>query len=154
MTLQEEGVPTPPAASPEKGPDEPQRPGRPAPLTLTGDRAYRHVFVRVYGRPLSLTYSQFTLLVRLILARGTTPTGFVGEDDPFLPVAVWRLRKAMGGAAGGEVGKTLVETGAGGQYRLGVPATAVALEPSCSELVPLRFLTAEHLEALRRLCSP
>jgi hypothetical protein len=120
------------------------------PLTLSGDRANRHVLVRVHGRPLPVSFSQFTLLVRLVIARGTTPTGFVGDADTFHSVAVWRLRKAIDGVAGPGAGKRLVQTGAGEEYRLAIPATSVALEPSCSELVPIHFLTAEQLRSLRR----
>ena len=126
----------------------------PPPLTLTGERADGHVLVRVHGLPLPVSFSPFALLVRLILARGTTATGFVRDADTVHPVAVWRLRQAVDGVAGPGAGKRLVQTGAGEEYRLAVPAAAVALEPSCADLVPLRFLTAEQLEALRRVCGP
>jgi hypothetical protein len=122
----------------------------PPPLTLSGERANRHVLVRVHGQPLRVTYSQFTLLVKLVIARGTTPTGFVGNAGTVHSVAVWRLRKAIDGVAGPGAGKRLVETGAGEEYRLTIPATSVALEPSCSELVPIHLLTAEQLRLLQR----
>jgi hypothetical protein len=121
-------------------------------LVLTGERANRQVVVRLDDQPLALTYSQFALLVRLIIARGTTRTGFVEDADSAYAVAVCRLRKALDRVTGRGTGRTLIQTGAGEEYRLGVPVTCVALEPSCAELLTAGLLTAEELQELRRLC--
>jgi hypothetical protein len=104
-------------------------------LVLTGERSNRRVFVRLYGKQVKLTYSQFVVLARLVIARGTTPTGFIKDAEGVYPVAVWRLRTAIDQGLGREAGQSLVETGTGEEYRLGIPITHVALEPSCSELV-------------------
>jgi hypothetical protein len=121
-------------------------------LVLTGERSNRRVFVRFNGKQVKVTYSQFVVLVRLVIARGATPTGFIKDADSIHPVAVWRLRTALDQGLGREAGKSLVETGAGEEYRLGIPIRQVALEPSCSELLQIGFLTAQQLEELRRLC--
>src|SRR5262249_26706406 len=128
---------------------------RPCPiLVLTGERSNRHIVLRIHGKALEVTYSQFTLLVQLVIARGTTLTGFIKDADSFHPAAVWRLRAAIDQVLGRGVGKSLIETGAGEEYRLGIPVTYVAIELSYSELVRTGFLTAEQLKELRRLCRP
>jgi hypothetical protein len=124
----------------------------PAP-TLTGERRNGHVPFRVHDRPLWLSYSHFCRLVRLVIARGLTESGFVADPDVLYPEAVCRLRLGIDEAAGPGTGAILIETGFGREYRLGIPVSEAALGPEFAELAGRGVLTVEEVAMLRELCQ-
>jgi hypothetical protein len=124
------------------------------PLVLTGERRDGHVLVRVGDQPLWLSYGHLCRLVRLVIAQGLTPSGFVADPDVLYPQGVCRLRKAIDEAVGPGAGGALIETGVGREYRLAVPAREVALGPQFPELFRLGLVTEEELAKLQTLCRP
>jgi hypothetical protein len=122
-------------------------------IVFTGERRNKRHLVRVYDRALMLTGGEMGLLVRLVLARGTTPAGFLAER----PLAIHRLRQKCAGASGRDGKPALIETGCGQEYRLALereelPAR-IAIEPGFFELVDLGVLTKGQAGALRRQCG-
>jgi hypothetical protein len=124
------------------------------PLVLTGERRDGHVLVRVRDQPLWLSYGHLCRLIRLVLARGLTPSGYVADPDVLYPQGVCRLRKAIDEAVGPGAGGAFIETGVGCEYRLAVPAREVALGPAFPELSRLGLVTAEELAKLQEFCRP
>jgi len=108
-----------------------------------------------------LTYSQFSTLIDLIVARGTSPSGFVTaaslEVLEISPVTISRLRNALDQAIGSGTGRELVETGCAEEYRLAIPAdalrTQVVVEAGFFELELIGLITPQQAAALRRICT-
>jgi hypothetical protein len=121
-------------------------------LTLTGERRNGHLLVRVADRPLWLSCGHLQRLVRLVIARGLTSGGFVGDPDVLYPEAVCRLRRAIDVVLGPGVGKVLIETGVGREYRLAIPVARVVLDPTFADLAGLGLLTPGELSELEGLC--
>jgi hypothetical protein len=120
-------------------------------LLLTGERADGRLTVIVSDKPVTLSCNQFRMLVHLILARGSSATGFLANPRAFYPEAVCRLRKAIDRGAGHGVGRALIETGAGSEYRLALPLDKVALKVCSHELADARVLATDELVALQNL---
>jgi hypothetical protein len=123
-------------------------------LTFTGERRNRRLLVRIHAKSLWVSYGPFCGLVRLVLARGQTQSGFVTDPDVLYPVAVYRLRRAIDEAVEPGAGTTLIETGLGAEYRLAVPITDVALAPDFLEIAGVGVLAADELANLQGLCGP
>jgi hypothetical protein len=112
------------------------------------------LLVLVHGKPVWVSYGNFCGLVRLVLARGQTQSGFVADPDLLYPVAVCRLRRALDEAVGPGAGDTLIERGLKGEYRLSIPVTCVALAPDFEEIAGVGVLTADELAQLQGFCGP
>jgi hypothetical protein len=93
-------------------------------LALTGERQRGRYQVLVCGTPVYLTYSMLNVLVSLVIARGTSQTGFL----PVSRITIRRLRKAIDEATGRGTGRSLIETGCGEEYRLAIPASRPATD--------------------------
>jgi hypothetical protein len=119
-------------------------------LTLSGQRKQRRLVAFVNDIPLELSYGQFRILVRLILARGKGGTGFVADQHALYPEAIRRLRRVMD-RAGPNLGNTLIETGAISEYRLGIDLAEVSIKKCCLELQQSGVLGAVEIEGLQKL---
>jgi hypothetical protein len=107
--------------------------------------------VLLRGRQLPVTYTEYNLLVELILSRrDPAAAGFANAKSyPFVSrVAVCRLRRAIDDILGPRAGLELIATGAGEEYRLNLTPDEIAIHPSMNELLPLRVLAPTDVEAL------
>lgn len=89
-------------------------------LTLTGECDRRRTLVLVAGRQAWLSERPFEALCRLAAAR-LDGAGFRREA----PLTIRRLRETFDLVGGEGTGARLIETGAGGRYRLALEASSI-----------------------------
>jgi hypothetical protein len=126
-------------------------------LLLTGHRMYRKYLVLVLGIPVFLTFRQFEELLDLVDARLTTATGFRHvprdqTDHEFVRLQIHRLRKAIDGYTAAGTGHALIQTGAGTEYRLAMPAEDIAVDGTFYEL-PSGIVPVGLAASLRQRCT-
>ncbi len=147
MSLHRSAHARPPLKRPDTGADTAALPR----FTLSGDRRKDHFQIDIDGEGVELTHAALKAFVKLIVARGSTGSGFVHVPR----VTVHRLRQALDHAFG-ELGDRLIETGCREEYRLTLHPDQlhehVALEPSFFELEELQVFSKDQAAALHRLC--
>jgi hypothetical protein len=123
-------------------------------LLLTSERLSRRHVVVLHDHVLFLTSALFNTLAELIIARGTSLNAGFASGEQFLSVSrvpVCRLRREIDQAVGAGVGRQVVESGAGEEYRLALQLEDVALDGGIDELVRLGVLSAHQLTQLKAL---
>ena len=128
---------------------------KPAPepaIIFTGERRNSHFQVLLYGQEAKLTAAALNLLVALVLSRADSGTGFMQAH----PLDIFRLRRSMD-AAGRGLGKKLIETGGGEEYRLTICLEKVPLEVTITssflELIDLKVVSRTVANKLCAVCD-
>ena len=121
-------------------------------IVFSGERSENHYVVAVSDKPIQLTHACLEALVELVLARQKSVTGYV----PISRVCIRRLRESLNGA-GPNLGRMLIETGCGEEYRLRLPkdslAKEISVDPSFLELGRMGALCQEQVEQLARFAE-
>jgi hypothetical protein len=116
-------------------------------LLLTGRRRHDRFRADVDGAPVWLPHASFKALVKLVVARFRSNSGFATINR----LTIHRLRKALG-----KRGKELIAIGSGEEYFLTIrkarAAEQVGGAPCFFELVERHFVSAEDAEVLREHC--
>src|SRR5262245_27419696 len=122
-------------------------------ITVTGTRVGDLFRVALRGASISLTFNSFEALINLTIARANGGSGFVEIKK----MTIRRLRAAIDRSLGDGVGKTLIETGSGEEYRLAIPKKnlrkRVRLTACFFELSKIGLLSEADSEAMRRACG-
>ena len=117
-------------------------------VILTGNRGRKQYRVDVDGQSLWLSCASLIALVDLLCARIQSDAGY----RELTRSTVHRLRQDLG-----EVGRNLIETGDGCEYRIAIPKAKirdrVSLSPSFFKLVGLAVLSQEQADTLRKACG-
>lgn len=88
-------------------------------LVVTDERSRGRYLVTLNHSSVLLSYGQFQLLLELIKTRNKKRgRGYFQNPTTAYPAAVFRLRKSIDQALGKGMGKEIIETGAGSEYRL------------------------------------
>lgn len=88
-------------------------------LVVTNERSRGRYLVKLDDKTLRLSHGQQQLLMELIKTRNNSRgRGYFADAAVAYPAAVCRLRKLIDEALGAGVGKEIIETGAGSEYRL------------------------------------
>jgi hypothetical protein len=119
-------------------------------IVLTGSRHDDHFRVLLDGKASMLPYASFSVIVELICARVLSDSGFLATARS----TIYRLRKTLQSTVG--VGKRLIETGSGEEYRLTIPKSELQARvgaTSCFfDLVARNLITEKQAEILRKYC--
>ena len=122
-------------------------------ILITGTRVGDQFRVAVRGVAISLTFGSFKALIDLTMARANGDSGFVQIEK----MTIRRLRAALDKFLGDGVGKTLIETGSGEEYRLAIPKSKlrarVRLTACFFELAKIGLISEDDSEAMRRACG-
>jgi hypothetical protein len=121
-------------------------------IQLSGERAHNRYHLEVNTAVVKVTHSALRTLVRLVIARGVTGTGFLSAP----PATVHRLRQAVDRVSQRPASSSLIETGCRQEYRLAIPreelGQRVVLRPDFFELEDLGVLTKDQGLQLRQFC--
>jgi hypothetical protein len=116
-------------------------------IVFTGRRLDDHFRVDVNGDSVWLPGASFKALVKLVVARIRSESGFATISR----LTIHRLRKSLG-----TCGKQLIVIGSGEEYRMTIPKTKIAdrvsVAPCFLELEERRIVPKEDLELLRKVC--
>jgi hypothetical protein len=119
-------------------------------IVLTGSRHDDHFRVLLDGKATMLPYASFSVLVELICARVLSDSGFLASARS----TIYRLRKTLESNVG--IGRPLIETGSGEEYRLAIPKSElrkrVGVTSCFFDLVARNLITKEQAEILRKHC--
>ena len=122
-------------------------------LCLSGRRRTGKFIIEINDNDVFLSPCQFETLVQLASARIATETGYLPVpptqvDREYIRLQIHRLRTAIDDALGKGIGKILIETGVGTEYRLAVEPPNIVLEKTLSDL-PTNILATSTIDALR-----
>jgi hypothetical protein len=120
---------------------------------ITGARVGDHFRVAVGKSAISLTFASIKALIDLTIARANGHSGFARMEK----MTIRRLRAAVDKQLGDGVGKALIETGSGEEYRLAIPKSKlrarVRLTACFFELAGIGVISEVDSELMGRICG-